>query len=132
MAYVINAANLQPVDYTTTYDLSDGDTDLIIQISTRCSINVDVVAGAFDYPSGTTYGTDLTGTLDATVDFNSSADGVNKQGVDGATQIVLDSAKKVAGWQVDIFEPANAHITIVQNNVVTGTVRVLITIKPLK
>jgi len=130
MANILNGVN-KLRDFTTTYNLADGDTDLIVPITQRSSVYVEVVAGAFDYPASTSNGTNLAGTLDATVDFNQSSDGVNSQGVANATQLVLDAATKSGGWYMDIFEAENAHITIVQNNVSAGTVRVLVTIKPV-
>ncbi len=131
MGYNVNAITQQQEDYTTTLDISDGDVELIVRISTRCSIVVDIVSGQFQYPVGVNVGTDLAGTLDATVNFNQSTDGINSQSVDGADELILDTADKKGGWQKDNFEPEYAHILINQNNVTSGTVRVLIGFKPI-
>ncbi|MCP4665184.1 MAG: hypothetical protein GY849_02365 [Deltaproteobacteria bacterium] len=125
----INLMNLAVKDFVSTYDISDGNIELIFPISTKGNLCVDIAAGSFEYPKSTPVGTDLTGTLDATVDFFQSSDGVNSQQVDGATQLVLSSAQIMGGWQSDNFEAAFGHIFIKQNNVTEGTIRILYTLK---
>ena len=127
---VVNAVNKTNDDFTTTYDMADGDTEFVIPISQRCSINVDVVAGSFDYPVGTSNGTNLDDT-DATVGFTQSADGVNDQTVDGATTLTLDAVQKLGGWEEDVFEAGFVHFPITVNSVTAGTVRILLTLKPV-
>ena len=128
---VINAIQCTKDDFTTVYELSDGDTELIIPVSTRCSVLIEVLAGEFNFPTLTTNGTDLTGTLDGTVDFHSSTDGINKKAMFGASQIVLNAAQKIEQWKENIFEAANIHLIVAQNTIATGTIRIMITMKPI-
>lgn len=125
----LNAINRDAGDFITTYDLTGGNTTHIIPVSGKRSLILEVVAGIFNYPAATPNGTDLTGTLDGTVDLTQSADGVNKQAVTGATQIVLDSAQKVAKFELDVFNADFLHIDTVVNLITAGTVRFMYTFK---
>jgi len=127
----VNIINLVQKDFTTTYNITGGNTEIVFPTSTKGNLCIEIVAGSFDYPSGTSNGTNLTGTLDGTVDFYQSTDGVNSQQVDGATQLVLDGATKKGGWEEDNFEAAFGHVIIKKNNLTAGTIRILYTFKKI-
>jgi hypothetical protein len=115
-------------DFTSTYDLIGGNQEYIIKVSTLSTMVIEVIAGSFNY-GGSSYGTNLAGTLDGTVDLYQSADGENEQAVTGATQIVLDAAQKVAKFEFDQFNAAYLHISVAQGSITGGTVRLMYTFK---
>ncbi len=129
----INANNLSDTIggglFTSTYDLADGDGELIVPISQKCSISIEILAGSFDYPKATSNGTNLAGTLDATIGLQVGADGVNSQTITGVTSRTLNAAQMMDGWEEMNFEDHFLHLPITQNNVTAGTVRIIVTIK---
>lgn len=115
-------------NFVDVYDVTGGATTWEFSIADRQTFDIEILAGSFTY-DGTSYGTNLGGTLDGTVELKEGLDGTNFDDFANATTLTLDAAQKMGGWKKDNANTSNVQVVFTPVGLTSGTIRVLINIK---
>ena len=116
---IINLLTGEPVNRiadATTYTLN-ADASYKIQISEAASVSVEVVWASLS-------------AANATATLQVSELGDKPRSHPSASAITMTGTNGTSGWQDDLWCGGFLHVALVKNSVASGTVRLLVTVKP--
>ncbi len=119
-------------NFETIYDLSEGSKEFVVPIPKRCSVGVEIIVGVFQYPKGVDIGVDLTGVLNGVIKIKHGTDGVNSVEPIGAETFTMNEAQEIGGWKEAVFASGFCHIDLDVVGVTGGTLRIMLTTKPIQ
>lgn len=111
-----NEGNNRENDYTTTYTLA-ADKTFKMEISSNVSVIVDIKWASLD-------------AADATAILKLSTDGTSTQNDPDASTITMSGTNGNNSWMSNTWRPKWLHVALTKNSVTSGTVRILVTMKP--